>query len=145
MNIFGAYSRYYNLLYKDKNYAAEAEYVHNLIQKYCAGAKSVLNLGCGTGMHDVLLAEKGYEIIGVDMSAEMIAVANSNSSALNAVTFIKDDIRTVRLIYRRVPRCLTVGECVPERSGGSPAEPVKRSLYSVKVPRACPWVSITEI
>ena len=46
------------------------------------------------------------------------------------------------LIDRRVPRCLPVGECVPERSEGSPAEPVKRSLYSGKVPRACPWVSI---
>ena len=39
---------------------------------------------------------------------------------------------------------LPVGECVPERSEGLPAKPVKRSLHSVKVPRACPWVS-TEV
>ena len=36
---------------------------------------------------------------------------------------------------------LPVGECVLERSEGLPAKPVKRSLHSVKVPRACPWVS----
>lgn len=101
MTVFGKYSSYYNLLYKDKDYAGEAGYVHNLIQKYCQGAKSILDLGCGTGRHDLLLAEKGYSVTGVDQSEEMLAIANSQLSTLNSqpsiLSFIQGDIRTVHL------------------------------------------------
>jgi SAM-dependent methyltransferase len=101
MNVFGAYSRYYNLFYKDKDYPGEAVYVHGLIQKHRPGAKSVLDLGCGTGRHDLLLAERGYEVAGVDQSAEMLAVANSHLSTLNpqqaSLSFHQGDIRTIRL------------------------------------------------
>ena len=79
MATFGNYSRYYNLLYKDKDYIGEAGFIHELIQQYSPGTKSVLDLGCGTGRHDFLLAEKGYAITGVDMSEEMLLIARSQS------------------------------------------------------------------
>jgi methylase of polypeptide subunit release factors len=66
MSVFGAYARYYDLLYRDKDYAAEAQYVHRLIQSHALGARSILELGCGTGAHAVLLAGEGYRIHGVD-------------------------------------------------------------------------------
>ena len=84
MKVFGNYSRYYNLLYKDKDYKGEAGFIHDLIQKYSPGAKSILDLGCGTGRHDVLLAEKGYVMTGVDMSEEMLLIARSHQ--LNSST-----------------------------------------------------------
>jgi hypothetical protein len=34
MSVFAAYSRYYDLLYRDKDYAAEARYVHELVQRH---------------------------------------------------------------------------------------------------------------
>jgi SAM-dependent methyltransferase len=101
MKCFGDYSRYYNLLYKDKDYAGEAQYVHELIQKYRPGAKTILNLGCGTGNHDFEFAKLGYKVTGIDLSAEMLAAANNCLSTLNTQTsslnFIQGDIRTVRL------------------------------------------------
>jgi len=108
MTIFRNYATYYNLLYKDKDYAGEVEYVHNLFQKYRPGTMSILNLGCGTGRHDFLLAEKGYKVTGVDMSEEMLAVANSQLSSLSAhpstadsqlstLNFRQGDIRSIRL------------------------------------------------
>lgn len=84
MTTFGNYSRYYNLLYKDKDYKGEAGFIYDLIQKYSPGAKSILDLGCGTGRHDLLLAEKGYAITGVDMSEEMLLIARSQQ--LNSST-----------------------------------------------------------
>jgi len=99
--VFGTYARYYNLLYKDKDYPGEARYIHELIQKHCQGARTVLNLGCGTGNHDFELAEFGYDITGVDMSAEMLSAANSRlatfGAAMPSVCFQQGDIRTVRL------------------------------------------------
>lgn len=103
MTIFSNYAKYYNLLYKDKDYTGEVEYVHNLIQEYRPGATSILDLGCGTGRHDFLLAGKGYSVTGVDMSEEMLAVANSqrsvslDTSQLSTLIFHHGDIRTIRL------------------------------------------------
>lgn len=100
-NVFGRYSEYYNLLYMDKDYASEAQYIHDLIQKYSSGASTVLNLGCGTGNHDFELAALGYELAGVDMSQEMLSAANtrltSSDAAIKKPTFLKGDIRTFRL------------------------------------------------
>lgn len=95
MTVFGAYSRYYNLFYRDKDYVGEADYVHGLIQQYRPGARSLLDLGCGTGRHAPLLAQKGYNVTGVDRSEEMLAVANNFQSA--SVSFRLGDIRSVRL------------------------------------------------
>lgn len=104
MSVFGVYSRYYNLLYGDKDYPGEAAYVHELIQRYRPGAGNILDLGCGTGRHDLLLAEAGYAVTGVDQSAEMLAVAQAHVADPLAVEttpiFHQGDIRTIRL-HRR--------------------------------------------
>ncbi|HBG05741.1 MAG: methyltransferase type 11 [Geobacteraceae bacterium GWC2_58_44] len=101
MEVFGAYSRYYNLFYQDKDYPGEAEYVESLIGKHLPGAKSILDLGCGTGRHDLLLAQMGYQVAGVDMSEEMLAVANTQLADLtphpSSLNFHHGDIRSIRL------------------------------------------------
>lgn len=100
MTNFELYARYYDLLYSDKDYAGEASYVEKLLGQH-AGKKvrSILNLGCGTGKHDLLLAERGYDLHGVDLSADMIDVAAKASIAKkleNKVSFAKGDARTYR-------------------------------------------------
>ena len=100
MTVFGAYSRYYNLLYKDKDYAGEAEYIRGLITRHCPETRTVLDLGCGTGRHDLLLAQMGYEVTGVDQSEEMLAIAKSQPSTRHQeprITFHQGDIRSIRL------------------------------------------------
>lgn len=100
MSVFGAYSRYYDLLYRDKDYAGEASYVRGLIEQHQAGPLTVLDLGCGTGRHDVVLAEMGYEVTGVDRSAEMLDVARTaarNGATPASLRFEQGDVRTVRL------------------------------------------------
>lgn len=102
MSVFSSYARYYDLLYKDKDYTAEAKYVHQLLQKYAGQAQSILELGCGTGIHAALLAEMGYEICGVDFSSEMLARAKKRVGELppqhaQKLQFLHADIRNLRL------------------------------------------------
>jgi SAM-dependent methyltransferase len=102
MSVFNSYARYYDLLYKDKNYTEEAAYVHQLIRKYTPDAHSVLELGCGTGLHARILAELGYTLHGVDQSHEMLAAASQRLSGMNAaaasrLSFSVGDMRSVRL------------------------------------------------
>jgi SAM-dependent methyltransferase len=99
MSVFAHYARYYDLLYKDKDYSGETEYVHYLLQKFGRKTKSILELGCGTGKHAMLLAEKGYTITGIDMSEQMLKSAlNRNSKdTMREIEFKQGDIRTIRL------------------------------------------------
>jgi SAM-dependent methyltransferase len=105
VNVFGTYSRYYDLLYRDKEYAAEARFVRDLLRRNAAGAANLLELGCGTGRHAERLAAEGYRVHGVDSSGEMLGAANARRSALQGVSathleFTLGDIRTIRLPVR---------------------------------------------
>lgn len=102
MNVFGKYARYYNLLYRDKDYAKEALFIHKLLQQYAPGKRSILELGCGTGTHAKFLAEKGYHIHGIDMSEEMFQQAEKQRSQYSQdlasrIVFSHGDIRNIRL------------------------------------------------
>lgn len=99
MSVFKQYARYYDLLYKDKDYPGEAAYIRKLVEKHAPGAKSILELGCGTGKHARLLSAMGYAMTGVDMSADMLAEARSRSGqdGSSAIAFHEGDIRTFRL------------------------------------------------
>ncbi len=97
MSIFKHYSKYYDLIYSDKNYSAEVEYIVSLFQNKFK-CKNILELGCGTGVHAKLLAEKNYIVHGIDSSPEMIKIAKGKTSEfdkenLNNISFECSDIR----------------------------------------------------
>lgn len=97
MSVFSDYASCYELLYKDKDYNAEADYVINLLQKYNPNAQSVLELGCGAGTHAFLFAEKGYSVHGIDLSPEMLNIAQNKLQQApeyikNRLSFICSDL-----------------------------------------------------
>jgi len=77
MSVFGKnYSRYYDLLYKDKDYKEEVDYINTIIKRYSTGnCKSILDIGCGTGKHLRFFKDAGFKVSGVDLSESMIAEA----------------------------------------------------------------------
>lgn len=102
MSVFGDYAKYYDLLYRDKDYEGEAKFVHTLLERHASGSRSVIELGSGTGRHAALLAEHGYEIFGVERSTEMLDQAQALCSSLpkeigGRLQFIQGDIRDLRL------------------------------------------------
>jgi SAM-dependent methyltransferase len=101
MKEFEQYARYYDLLYSDKDYAAEVAYLHSLLQRYASGTSTILELGCGTGMHAALLADAGYKIHGIDASKPMLTAANRRLAELRqdknrTLSFSLGDARTYR-------------------------------------------------
>jgi SAM-dependent methyltransferase len=102
VDVFGNYARYYDLLYWDKDYPGEAKFVQNLIQAHAPKAQSILELGCGTGIHASLLAQQGYQVYGVDISHEMLQKASDRLSKLpvevsSRLNCVHGDIRQLRL------------------------------------------------
>lgn len=65
----------YDQLTADVRYAAWADYLEKHFRKSAIPVRTVLDLACGTGSLSAELALRGYEMIGVDQSAEMLAVA----------------------------------------------------------------------
>tara|TARA_B100000989_G_scaffold298573_1_gene288529 strand:- start:4660 stop:5421 length:762 start_codon:yes stop_codon:yes gene_type:complete len=92
------YSKYYDLLYQDKDYNAEVDYIIQLIQKYPNKIETILDLGCGTGKHDKILCDKGYTIHGVDISEEMLNIAELRRKGRESeLTFSQSDITQLEL------------------------------------------------
>jgi len=74
---FKEYCQYYNLLYQDKDYLAESEYILKQIKMFTKiRASSLLDLGSGIGTHGKLIAKQGFKVTGIELSPEMVAEAN---------------------------------------------------------------------
>ena len=77
----GRHASLYDLFYAQKNYAAEADFVHQCVTKYHKGkAIHLLEMACGTGKHSYYLWKKGYRIVATDYSEDMLACARENHS-----------------------------------------------------------------
>ena len=84
MSNFVKYSTFYDLLYRDKDYAAEVDYVARAIRLFVPAACSILELGSGTGRHGRLLAAQGFNVHGIERSAEMVAVARATTTSVSS-------------------------------------------------------------
>ena len=78
--MFSKSAKFYNAIYESmgKDYVAEAQKVHHIIgQRKKSPGNSLLEVACGTGLHAFVL-QKYYQVEGLDLDAEMLAVASQN-------------------------------------------------------------------
>jgi len=101
LKVFSNYAQYYDLLNKEKEYNSEVKYILSLLKQFSLDAKSILDLGCGTGLHAINFAKNGYNIHGIDQSHEMITIAKKRlleqSHPNESINFSVGDIRNVSL------------------------------------------------
>ena len=72
-----------------------------VLSKLGSSRGQLVDLACGTGKISAILAKKGYNVIGMDISEDMLNCAYSNCAAAGArVTFIKGDLRKFRLPHK---------------------------------------------
>lgn len=77
MSGYGAFARYYDALTGNVDYPGRAAYFDGLVGRFAPERRGglLLDLACGTGSLSLELAALGYEVIGADASAEMLAAA----------------------------------------------------------------------
>lgn len=69
----------YDELMKDAPYDEWVKFVKERLQKYHVDGNLLLDLACGTGELSIRLAEEGFSVTGVDLSSDMLAVAQAKS------------------------------------------------------------------
>lgn len=77
------FSAFYDALTDDVDRAKIADRCEELLAKYHPKRELVLDLCCGTGILATELAQRGFEVIGVDASPEMLMQASEKNSALS--------------------------------------------------------------
>lgn len=92
--MYKQFAKYYDSIYRWKDYKAESEILRSLIKKYkTSHGKEMLDVACGTGNHIVYL-KKYYNISGVDIDKDMLRIARRK---LPDIKFIHGDMRTFKL------------------------------------------------
>ncbi|MDD5503650.1 MAG: class I SAM-dependent methyltransferase [Candidatus Thermoplasmatota archaeon] len=96
--IYQKYGEYYDLIYGKKNYSAEADGIKAIISKYAKAPNSILDFGCGTGMHALTLYYAGFEVAGVDISETMVEIAKKKAENSGAkMEFYLGDMAEINL------------------------------------------------
>lgn len=87
-------SFYYHKLYRHRNTAEAQEFIDNVLAYLHPKPNSrILDLACGKGRHSIYLNQKGYDVVGVDLSQNSIDEAKK--SANNTLHFYQMDMRVL--------------------------------------------------
>src|SRR2546427_8058403 len=77
---YGRFARYYDIIYHNLvNYEGDVDFIEAVFRRYRVNPRTILDLGCGTGSHDIPLARRGYQVTGLDQSPAMLSLARKRS------------------------------------------------------------------
>lgn len=98
----------YDLIYHDKNYEIECDFVEEIFQKYSEQPIStLLDAGCGTGGHATPLAKRNYNVVGFDLSEMIIEEAKEKSKNIANLEFHVMDLRDFDL-HQKFDACIAM-------------------------------------
>lgn len=96
--IYANFASVYDRLMQDVPYANWITYLDRLFDRHGIKPREVLDIGCGTGNVTLPLAELGYSLTGLDLSAEMLAAAEKKARDKGlAIRWIQQDMRAMDL------------------------------------------------
>ncbi len=79
MESYQNFANVYDIFMEDVPYDRWFEYIENVFKTYKVNPSTICELGCGTGKMTTLFAKKGYDVIGLDLSAEMLMIAQNTA------------------------------------------------------------------
>lgn len=79
MKSYNYFANLYDCLTDNVNYQVRSDYISDFFVDNNLQGATIIDLACGTGSMSVLLAQKGYNVIGVDLSQEMLSVASQKA------------------------------------------------------------------
>ena len=107
MGAYEALAASYDRLTNDVDYEATVAFYREILEDEGLCPRTAVDLACGTGSVSVLLAKQGLRVIGVDMSEEMLTVAQQKADGLtNPPRFVCQKLQNLTL-----PRGVDLAVC----------------------------------
>lgn len=116
---YDRFASYYDRLMEEMPYPEWLDFLGQCWGKY-GRPQTIADLGCGTGSLSIPLAQQGYEVFGIDLSEDMLAVAqqkaleaqrNQTFPAGGAITWLQQDMREWGL-HRPVDAVISMCDCI---------------------------------
>ncbi len=112
MEAYTSFAQVYDLFMDDIPYIEWCNYITSLLQENQISEGLVLDLGCGTGTLTEALAKKGYDMIGIDASLEMLEIATEKHLASGSSTlYLLQDMRHFEL-YGTVKAIISICDSI---------------------------------
>lgn len=89
-------AKYYDMInaHKYKEVVEEVHFFKRHTKELSKHAKTILDIGCGTGRISIPLSREGFEVVGIDTSREMLAIAKKKAGNRKNLRFEIADLRT---------------------------------------------------
>ncbi len=126
MGPYEAFASVYDKFMDDVPYDKWCEYIKKIFKRYDKPTASglVADLGCGTGNMTLRLSKEGFEMIGIDISEQMLAVARQKAEKEKQnILFLNQDMTEFEL-YGTVDAIVSVCDCINYITEGEELEKV---------------------
>lgn len=131
MSYSDIFASVYDMFMEDADYRKRTAYIHGLLKKYNRNKGILLDLACGTGKFSVNFSNLGYDVIGVDISPDMLMKAKENAEqgSNREILFLCQDMTELDL-YGTVDACIC---CMDSLNHISDFEGFRRTLNKVSL------------
>ncbi len=127
--IYASFALIYDRLMQDIPYQGWVRYLDTLFGKLGINPRHILDLGCGTGNVTIPLAEKGYQMTGLDLSSEMLSLAEQKARAKGLpIQWLLQDMRKMELGAARFDLVISMTDSLNYLSGENELSEVFRSV-----------------
>lgn len=110
LEAYSSFAQVYDQFMDNVPYEEWCSYICEILKEHGIGEGLVLDLGCGTGKMTRLLAKQGYDMIGVDMSEDMLGIAREHEES-EGILYLLQDMREFEL-YGTVKAVVSVCDCM---------------------------------
>ncbi len=98
MNAYHALAQSYDRLTNDVDYAAVVDFYFEILNREAVFPKTAVDLACGTGSVSLLLCSRGLQVTAVDLSEDMLTVAQEKAQGIsNPPLFVRQDLTRLQL------------------------------------------------
>ncbi len=126
--MYNYFALHYDELTENVDYKVRSDYISGFFNKSGIPENaSLLDLACGTGTMSLLFKEKGYQVIGIDLSSEMLSAADNKGKG--TIPFIKAEMQNFSLT-EPVDACVCCLDSINHLSSLKEAEKTFECVYN---------------
>lgn len=127
---YDSFSRFYDSLTDNVEYKKRADYFCRLLSMCGVNGGILLDLGCGTGSMSIEMAQRGFDVIGVDLSIGMLNEARMKAYESGAQILLLNQSMDELDLYGTVDCAICVLDGINHLSG---KEQIKAAFEKVSL------------